>query len=244
MEFHDQVIAVCGAGNAFGRGVADALLRRGARTVLTIGDPAAACADHAAHRTRCSAGGELIRLPDEALDRPRDIAARLGELCHLDAVINLVALSSKPTGEGGETCGDLIAHRTQRVVDAFGVLLRSKQRHGALVNVGWWAPGPDGALGAATAAAAGSLDVVTKALAKQLAPGIRVNAVLSLAVPAAGLKWPGEPEAEDVAKQLEEAAGPALFLASTAARHMTGTVLLADAGRSLGFAAFSRPDEG
>jgi len=245
MEFRDQVIAVCGVDNAFGWCVVDTLLRKGARAVVAIGGTAnCAPIEGAVDWPGRSGGGELISLPDAALDRSEDIAAPLGEHGGIDAVINLIVLCPHPRGHDGETANDVVARRTSRVVDAVGGLLRSGQAHPAIVNCGWHTPCADNALSAQTAVAAGSLEVLTKALAKELAPRFRVNAVLSMAVPASGATAPGQSGVVDGAtRQLEEAAGPALFLASAAARHMTGTVLLADAGRSLGFSAFSRPDE-
>lgn len=240
MEFHDQVIAVFGVDNALGWSMVDTLLQLGARTVVAIGDPeSGASIGNAAERTDRAARGKLVCLPDDVLDRHADIAARLGEHGTIDAAINLVPLSH-PAGDAG---GDFVARRTRRVLGSIRGFLLTKQPHGALVNVGWWSPGADGILAAETAAAAGSLELLTKELAKELAPAVRVNAVLAMAVPSAGTRAVAEREAGDIAIRLEEAAGPVLFLASAAARHMTGSVLLADAGRSLGFAAFSSKDE-
>lgn len=240
MEFHGQVIAVCGVDNAFGWGMVDTLLQLGARTVVAIGDPGSgASIGNAAEQTDRAGRGELVCLPDDVLDRPADMAARLGEHGTIDAAINLVPLSP-PADDAG---GDFVARRTRHVLGAIKGFLRTKQPHGALVNVGWWSPGADGSLAAEAAAAAGSLELLTKLLAKELAPDIRVNAVLAMAVPSAEPKALAERAPEDIAIRLEEAAGPALFLASAAARHMTGSVLLADAGRSLGFTAFSSKNE-
>lgn len=240
MEFHGQIIAVCGVDNAFGWGMVDTLLQLGARTVVVIGDPeSGASIGNAAEQTDWAGRGELFCLPDDVLDRHADIAARLGEHGTIDAAINLVPLSP-PAGDAG---GDFTTRRTRRVLGAIKGFLRTKQPHGALVNVGWWSPGVDGSLAAQAAAAAGSLELLTKLLAKELAPDVRVNAVLEMTLPPAGTNALAERGVGDIAIRLEEAAGPALFLASAAARHMTGSVLLADAGRSLGFTAFSSKDE-
>jgi 3-oxoacyl-[acyl-carrier protein] reductase len=96
----------------------------------------------------------------------------------------------------------------------------------------------------AASAALECLRALTKALAKELAPHVRVNAVLSeeVADPLQALSAPNNEW--EISPYQEESVGPALFLASPAARHMTGSVLVANAGRRLGFTAFSQPNGG
>jgi 3-oxoacyl-[acyl-carrier protein] reductase len=191
--------------------------------------------------------GELLCLADDRLDATADIdgLARLGRI---DAVINLLDLGAGAAtrrDEGPQRDPQVLAgwgavvRRTARIVAATGELLRQSRPCGALVNVGWRAAG---AAGMSAVTACGSLEVLTQSLATALAPRVRVNAVLAIDLPRArGAPHPG-PTGAGMTGTPDHGLGPALFLASSGARHMTGSMLVADAGRSLGFAAFSKPD--
>lgn len=241
MEFEDQVIAVYGVDNPLGWTITEELMARGARHVLAIthgaNDQAPVCLPHGAK-------GQFVRIADGTLDTPEKLDALTSAHGRIDAVINLVPLAGPSIRGGGNHPGEIAARTTGRLVAALRDHLRlTDDSHAALVNVGWATPDVEGFDTIECAAATGSLEVLTEALAKQLAPCVRVNAVLSTALPTAVVTPRGVGEAADTVKRLKEAAGPALFLASKAARHMTGSVLLADAGRSLGFSAFSAGSE-
>lgn len=99
----------------------------------------------------------------------------------------------------------------------------------------------------AYAASKGALNTMTKSLARALAPAIRVNAICPGFI---GTRWFRDSMDEDAYEAtvkaveaktpLEAASGPddiadaALFFVSDAARHVTGELLLADAGLHLG----------
>lgn len=99
----------------------------------------------------------------------------------------------------------------------------------------------------AYAASKGALNTMTVSLARALAPSIRVNAICPGFI---GTRWFKEAmDAEDYAKTLKRvetttplavASGPddiadsALFFLSDASRHVTGELLLVDAGMHLG----------
>lgn len=222
MNFHDQAILITGAGKA-ARDIAERILSDGARTVVLVGE---------------APGGEsgqagLAWIAEDALDGPGQSAAAAG-INHIDVVINLTDLSHDRAVAGGEAAAgaggaldaaqDIVA-RTSRVVHATRDLLDRNPAGGAIVNL--CCVTRTQVTASAAASVAGSLKTVTEALALQLAPRIRVNGVLS------------ELDGEDVS---DHSFGPALFLASSAARHITGTVLTADDGRRLGFAALAKPD--
>ncbi len=99
------------------------------------------------------------------------------------------------------------------------------------------------------AASKGALITMTLSLARALAPKIRVNAVcpgfidtpwFGKGVDAASLERMRAGVAASMplkaASTAEDIAGAAVFLASPAARHITGETLLADAGLHLGYA--------
>jgi NAD(P)-dependent dehydrogenase (short-subunit alcohol dehydrogenase family) len=93
---------------------------------------------------------------------------------------------------------------------------------------------------------------MTLSLARALAPKIRVNAVCPGFIDTAWFEKTMAPESLErlragvaastplkVASRAEDVAGAAVFLASPAARHVTGETLLVDAGAHLGFASLS-----
>jgi len=102
------------------------------------------------------------------------------------------------------------------------------------------------------AASKGALITMTLSLARALAPRIRVNAICPGFI---DTPWFGRAMADDslerlragvaaaaplkVASKAEDIAGAAVFLASPAARHITGETLMVDAGTHLGYAPLS-----
>ena len=245
MEFHDLIVLICGSADGLGPVIADSTLRRGARTVVLVDERAVR------PRARQRGDGELICMAPGALEGIRHSVDSIRQSGRIDVLINLVAIAdpSVPPGSREESDGpqlsttcESVVRRTCRVVDATRELLLKSRPCGAIVNVGWLATAEGAAMSPAAAAALDCLKALTQALAKELAPYVRVNAVLSEEVAgpiqassATTTEWPVPP--------LQEVrVGPALFLASPAARHMTGSVLIANAGRRLGFAAFQPQD--
>jgi hypothetical protein len=223
MDFRDQVILITG-GEKAGRDIAERMLSGGARTVMLVGEAPVGAAGRAG----------LVWLSEDTLETPGHNATARVPVDYLDVVINLIDLSkdrvrADDKAVPGEdwilsACQDVVA-RTNRVVDATRVLLDRAPSRAAIVNL-CCVTRTEATAGSA-AATAGTLKTLTEALARQLAPHIRVNGVL----------W--EAGAGGAA---EDGFGPALFLASSAARHVTGTVLTADEGRRLGFAALAKAD--
>ncbi len=131
-------------------------------------------------------------------------------------------------------------------------LLEAAPLPGAVVNTASIA----GVLGIGSsvpyAASKGALITMTLSLARALAPKIRVNAVCPGFI---DTPWFGKAMGEDglqtmrervaastplkLASTAEDIAGPAVFLASPSARHITGETLLIDAGTHLGYAPLS-----
>jgi NAD(P)-dependent dehydrogenase (short-subunit alcohol dehydrogenase family) len=99
------------------------------------------------------------------------------------------------------------------------------------------------------AASKGALITMTIDLARALGPTIRVNAICPGYMDTPWQKGAGDEAGQErlrqsviaftplrAASSAEDVAGAAVFLASPAARHITGEILLVDAGLHLGFA--------
>ncbi len=101
----------------------------------------------------------------------------------------------------------------------------------------------------AYAATKGAINTMTLSLARALAPGIRVNAVCPGYIASGWFtKYQGDNVEDEtaerviqssplqVASQPEDIAGTFLFLAGPSSAHMTGEMLIIDAGMHLGMA--------
>ena len=136
-----------------------------------------------------------------------------------------------------------------QMIRAARSLLEACEAPGAVVNTSSIA----GVVGIGSsvpyAASKGALNTLTISLARALAPKIRVNALCPgfIDTPWFGRGMDAEALGRmrqavagstplQVASSAEDIAGAAVFLASPAARHITGETLLVDAGTHLGFA--------
>jgi len=247
MEFHDQIVLVCGTVNRLGQLIAEAALKRGALKVVLVGNIASTS------QFQQSGHGELICVPDDALDDPQGSIDSIKQFGRIDTVVNLVTLADSPpispsnsTSTTSELISvfDAVSRRTARVVEATRELLQRSRPHGVIVNVGWFSSEAGRSMPVAASAAFASLETLTHLHAKELAPHIRVNSVFSEEL--AATSQPPFTPAHDAyyIRSPDESIGPILFLASSAARHITGTVLTANRGRRLGFGNFSNQNEG
>lgn len=124
-----------------------------------------------------------------------------------------------------------------------------RQSRGAIVNVSSIAGIAGVGSSIAYAASKGALNTMTLALARALAPEVRVNAVCPgyVATPWFEKRFGGERFAQITAEQAQatplkragepqDIADAVLYLASTAARHITGVMLIVDGGMHLSLA--------
>ncbi|WP_328492563.1 SDR family oxidoreductase [Streptomyces sp. NBC_00414] len=236
--FEDRVAIVTGASRGIGLAVAEALVAAGARVCVTARDPEGL--------TRATARLNAVGLPGTVAD-PAHLR-RLTELAmdtygRVDIVVNNAATN--------QPYGPLMDADPDRWVEAFAVNVEAplrlvqhtwrawmREHGGSVVNIcteGAAHVGPGlGAYGASKTA----LLRLTQQLAGELAPGVRVNSVSPGLVrtemarfvweraertPTAGLPLGRIGEPEDVARAV-------LWLASDAARWVTGTDLLVDGG--------------
>ncbi len=254
-RLQQKVAVVTGAASGIGRATAGLLAREGARVVLTDVSPEG----DAAARALREAGGEALFLPHDVTDEAawESVMARTRETFGgLDVLVNNAGISaSSPVTELA-----LAEWRRVLAVNLDGVFLGTKhavrtmrlgERGGSIVNVA----SVSGLVGnpgtGAYAASKGGVRAFTKAVAVECAPeGIRVNAIFPSGVRTPIWEhsewWPGfvaRMGGEAAAWKVLESSAPlgrmaepgeiaeaVLYLASDAARFVTGTELVIDGG--------------
>jgi NAD(P)-dependent dehydrogenase (short-subunit alcohol dehydrogenase family) len=233
---------VTGASRGIGAATARALDAAGARVALAARDR------QALETVAVGLVHDPLVVPVDLAeaDAPARLAAEvLGRLGSVDVLVNNAALAARlPTEETEAALVDrLYAVNVRAPILLVGALIPAMRAAGgaSIVNV----TSVSGLVGtprrAAYAATKGALDAVTRSLAIELGPDhIRVNAVAPGVVDthmwAANKKVPGVVEAVEAQTALrrwstpEDIAEVILFLASDAARFVTGETLSADGG--------------
>jgi 3-oxoacyl-[acyl-carrier protein] reductase len=257
-DFSGFVVVVTGASTGLGRAIAVETASRGARAVVINYAQSAAEAEETGRQVEAHGAKAVLVKGDVADDADcRKIAAAAQPFGRIDALFNNAGTTRFAAH------GDLDAVSDQDFQDLYAVnvvgafqmvracraLLESAPQPGAVVNTASIA----GVIGIGSsipyAASKGALTTMTLSLARALAPKIRVNAVCPGFI---DTPWFGKglPQATvdrmragvaassplQVASTAEDIAGATVFLASPAARHVTGETLLVDAGTHLGYA--------
>jgi NAD(P)-dependent dehydrogenase (short-subunit alcohol dehydrogenase family) len=257
--FDGRNILITGAATGLGASVAFGVARQGARVIINYassGSEAEATAD------RCRGAGAEVRVvrgnvADDA--DCRKIASAAADWGRLDALINnagatkhapmhseLDALSADDFLflYGVNTVGPFQMVRATRALLEAGA--RAAGSAAAVVNVSSVSAFDGSGSSIAYTASKAALNSVTLSLARALAPLIRVNAVCPGYMDTPWwLKGPGQEGADKlretvrtmvplrVASTAEDIAEVVMFLASPAARNMTGELVVADAGLRL-----------
>ena len=233
---------VTGASRGIGAAVARSLDRAGARVAVTARDRPAL--------ESVAAGLDAAPVVLEAdlaeVEAPADLATRaVAALGHLDILVNNAAVAARlPTVDvDAELIDRLYAVNVRAPLLLTAALIRAlgEHRRGSVVNLS----SVSGVVGtprrAAYAATKGAVDAMTRSLAIELGPlGIRVNSVAPGVVDtdlwARNKAVPGVVEGIEALTPLRRWAHPddiadvVVFLASDAARFVTGETLCADGG--------------
>jgi NAD(P)-dependent dehydrogenase (short-subunit alcohol dehydrogenase family) len=235
-SFANKRVLVCGGSSGIGAGIARAFASSGAQVTAT----GATAAEVDAARAQTSMAGirlELLDVRDDAA--VRHCVAQHGEL---DVVVNCAGIIRRGAEHEPEAFAEVLdinLNGTMRVCAAARPAL--KARRGCIVNTASMLSFFGGGLVPGYSASKGGVAQLTKSLAiAYAADHIRVNAVAPGWIATAlteALQNDPERSAPILARTPlgrwgtpEDVAGPVLFLASEAARFMTGVILPVDGG--------------
>ena len=257
--FSGKVVLVTGGSTGLGRAIAVETAAQGAQAVVVN----YASSEAEAHETArlCEAlGAQGVVVQGDVGDDTacRAIAAAAAPFGRIDALFNNAGVTKFAHNHAdldavdGE---DFMRLYRINVVGAFQMiraaraLLEAAIEPAAVVNTASIAGVTGVGSSVPYAASKGALTTLTLSLARALAPKIRVNAVCPGFIDTPWFEHAMEAESLDglrasiarsvplqVASKAEDIAASAVFLASPAARHITGEMLLVDAGAHLGYA--------
>ncbi len=258
-DFEGAVVLVTGASTGLGRAIAVETAQRGAAAVVVNYAASEAEAQETRRLVEAAGAHGMVVQGDVAADEDcRRIAAAAEPYGRLDALFNNAGVTKFANNHGAldaVSAEDFLRIYAVNVVGAYQMvraarsLLEAGPAAGAVVNTASVA----GVMGIGTsvpyAASKGALITMTLSLARALAPKIRVNAICPGYI---DTPWFGRGMDEGTLERMrqgvasstplkaastaEDIAGAAIFLASPAARHITGETLIVDAGLHLGYA--------
>ncbi len=261
-DFDGWVVVVTGASTGLGRAIAIETAERGAATVIINFATSETEAEETARRVDGHGAKAILAQGDVALDADcRAIVDKAKPLGRIDALFNNAGATKFALSHAdldAVSAEDFLRLYGVNVVGAYQMirtaraLLEAAERPGAVVNTASIAGVTGIGSSVPYAASKGALITMTLSLARALAPTIRVNAVcpgfidtpwFGRAMDAEGLAGLRQRVAAvtplKAVSTAEDIAGAAVFLASPAARHITGETLLVDAGSHLGGASLA-----
>jgi len=246
MSLKDRVAVVTGGGTGIGRGISQSFAREGARVVVNY----SRSRDDAEATVKCirDAGGTAVAVAADVSQQSGAtalMAAAETEFGRVDYLINNAGWSQRVPHDRMEDLTDEIwehvfetnLHGAFYCVRAATPFLK-KQPGAAIVNIASVAALMGQGSSMAYAASKGGMVTLTKSLARALAPGIRVNAVLPGFIRTRFASWPDSAfdEAEKITPlkhlgRVEDVADAVLFFAAHA-MSTTGETLIVDGGAS------------
>ncbi|HEX6001371.1 MAG TPA: SDR family NAD(P)-dependent oxidoreductase [Hyphomicrobiaceae bacterium] len=255
-DFDGKIILVTGGATGLGAAIAIGAARRGAKAVIINCTKSLKEAEETAQAVRSAGAAAAIAQGDVAEDADcRRIAASAAGYGRIDVLFNNAGITKHVQNHANldalskEDFLRLFSVNTVgpfQMVRACRSLLEAAGKASVVMTSSIAGISGNGS-SVAYAASKGALNVMTLSLARALAPKIRVNAICPGFI---DTRWfPdafGEEKAQtvrdrmisitplQVASQPEDVADAALFLASDAARNITGEILTVDAGLHLG----------
>ncbi len=258
-DFDGWTVLVTGASTGLGRAIAVETAERGAAAVVINYASSQAEAEETASLVEAKGAQGVVVQGDVAKDEDcRRIVAAAATFGRIDALFNNAGITKFAPDHAdldAVSAEDFLRVYGVNVVGAYQMiraaraLLEAAPQAGAVVNTASVA----GVMGIGSSvpytASKGAMITMTLSLARALAPKIRVNAICPGFI---DTPWFGRAMNPDqlertrqgvaaatplkAASTAEDIAGAAVFLASPAARHITGETLLVDAGLHLGYA--------
>jgi len=254
-SYQDAIVLVTGASTGLGRAIAIGAAEQGAKAVIVNYASSDAEAGETARLVNEAGAEAILAQGDVGQDEDcRRIVAAAEAHGRIDVLFNNAGTSKiAPHDDLDALDADDFAgiYRTNvigpyQMIRAARPLLEASPI-AAIVNISSVSGVTGSGSSVAYVASKGALNAMTLALARSLAPKIRVNALCPGFMDSPWfdkLGYPGgrgrlreyvaQSTPMKVASTPEDIAGSALFLGSTAARHITGETLLADAGMHLG----------
>jgi NAD(P)-dependent dehydrogenase (short-subunit alcohol dehydrogenase family) len=255
-------VAVTGASTGLGRAIAVEVASRGAAAVIVNYAHHGVEAEESASLVRAQGAEAVVVQADVADDDGcKTIAAAAQRFGRIDALFNnagITRFASNHADLNAVSAEDFLRLYHVNVVGAFQMiraaqsLLEAAEVPSAVVNTSSLAGVTGIGSSVPYSASKGALITMTIDLARALAPRIRVNAICPGYIDTPW--WSGSADEAGrerlrntiiastplhAASTAEDIAGAAVFLASPAARHVTGEILLVDAGLHLGFASLA-----
>ncbi len=232
---------VTGAGNGIGRAIAVRFGAEGARVVVNDVDQAGA--EKVAEEIKIGGGLALAVKADvsDSTQVTKLFDTTLEKFGTVDVLVNNASLTNTERHflEADETWWDRILGVNLK--GAFLCSLRAAKimaprRQGSIINLSSGGASRAHRGNAAYDAAKGGVEALTRAMALDLGPyGIRVNSLVPGSVDSKGMDPEIKKERGRVIPlgrvgEVEEMAGPAVFLASEDASYITGHIIYADGG--------------
>ena len=237
----DKTAIVTGGGGGIGRAIAERFAREGARVVVNDINAAAA---EAVARGAARAGGAAAAVAADVSDASqveRLFTAAAQRFGPVDVLVNNAALvdTMRHFLEGDPGWWDRIIAVNLRGVFLCGLSaakIMARRRTGVILNLSSGGASRAHRGNAAYDAAKGGVEALTRAMALDLAPyGVRVNALVPGSIDSGGMDRETKAARGEIIPlgrvgEVDDLAGPAVFLASDDARYITGHLLVVDGG--------------
>ncbi|MHB8732499.1 MAG: SDR family NAD(P)-dependent oxidoreductase [bacterium] len=236
-----KVVIVTGAARGIGRAIATRFGAEGAHVV--VNDVGAAGAEEVAHDVTARGGSAAAVAADVSAPAQVDrlMEATLGRFGTIDVLVNNASLTD--TMRHFLDADDAWWERVIAVnlTGAFlcgsrAAQIMARRRSGVIINMSSGGASRAHRGNAAYDAAKGGIEALTRAMALDLAPyGVRVNALVPGSIDSSNMsedvkRARGENIPMGRVGEVDELAGPAVFLASDDARYITGHLLVVDGG--------------